>query len=91
MQETICHSHMFYDFFVFFSFLFSSCPDFGSQPSISRRNLISILHESGKKCSLIDSVSVLKRYSDTSCNSIAVFFDDDALSRSMKEVGTTHF
>ncbi|KAL6642356.1 hypothetical protein ACP70R_020537 [Stipagrostis hirtigluma subsp. patula] len=61
-------------------------PDFGSHPSSSRRNLTSILHESGKKCSLIDDVSVLERYSDTSCNSIAVFSDDDALSRSMKEV-----
>jgi len=45
----------------------------------------------GKKCSLIDDVSVLERYSDTSCNSIAVFSDDDALSRSMKEVGAMHF
>ncbi|CAD6268115.1 unnamed protein product [Miscanthus lutarioriparius] len=61
-------------------------PDFGSQPSLSRQKLTSILHESGKKCSLIDDVSILERYSDTSCNSIAVFSDDDALSRSMKEV-----
>ncbi|CAN6335749.1 unnamed protein product [Urochloa humidicola] len=61
-------------------------PDFGSQPSLSRRKLTSILHESGKKCSLVDDVSVLDRYSDTSCNSIAVFLDDDALSRSLKEV-----
>ncbi|CAN6344627.1 unnamed protein product [Urochloa humidicola] len=61
-------------------------PDFGCQPSLSRRNLTSILHESGEKCSLIDDVSVLERYSDTSCNSIAVFSDGDALSRSMKEV-----
>ncbi|CAL5098003.1 unnamed protein product [Urochloa decumbens] len=61
-------------------------PDFGSQPSLSRRKLTSILHESGKKCSLIDHVTVLDRYSDTSCNSIAVFSDDDALSRSVKEV-----
>ncbi|GJM87832.1 hypothetical protein PR202_ga03826 [Eleusine coracana subsp. coracana] len=61
-------------------------PDFGSQPSTSRRNLTSLLHESGRKCSLIDNVSVLDRYSDTSCNSIAVFSDEDALSRSMKEV-----
>jgi hypothetical protein len=85
--------------FLHWSHSFSFCdlttsspgPDFGSQPSISRRNLTSILHESGKKCSLIDSASVLERYSDASCNSIAVFSDDDALSRSMKEVGTTHF
>ncbi|KAM0929987.1 hypothetical protein ACQ4PT_001228 [Festuca glaucescens] len=61
-------------------------PDFGSLPSFSRRNLASILHESGKKCSLIDEVNVLNRYSDASCNSIAVFSDNDALSRSMKEV-----
>lgn len=61
-------------------------PDFGSPPSTSRRKLASILHECGKKCSLIDDASVLERYSDASCNSIAVFSDDDALSRSMKEV-----
>ncbi|CAM0883386.1 unnamed protein product [Alopecurus aequalis] len=61
-------------------------PDFGCPPSFSRRNLASILHESGKKCSLIDEANVLNRYSDASCNSIAVFSDDDALSRSMKEV-----
>ncbi|PNT65338.1 hypothetical protein BRADI_4g40790v3 [Brachypodium distachyon] len=60
-------------------------PDFGSPPSFSRRKLSSILHESGKKCSLIDDVYVLDRYSDASSNSIAVFSDDDALSRSMKE------
>ncbi|KAF0888137.1 hypothetical protein E2562_010838 [Oryza meyeriana var. granulata] len=61
-------------------------PDFGSPPSTSRRKLASILHESGKKCSLIDDASILERYSDASCNSIAVFSDDDALSRLMKEV-----
>uniref|UniRef100_A0A0D9XXK6 Exonuclease domain-containing protein n=1 Tax=Leersia perrieri TaxID=77586 RepID=A0A0D9XXK6_9ORYZ len=61
-------------------------PDFGSPPSTSRRKLTSILHESGKKCSLIDDSSILERYSDASCNSIAVFSDDDALSRLMKEV-----
>ncbi|GJN13616.1 hypothetical protein PR202_gb00338 [Eleusine coracana subsp. coracana] len=66
-------------------------PDFGSQPSTSRQNLTSLLHESGRKCSLIDNVSVLDRYSDASCNSIAVFSDEDALSRSMKEVGTAYF
>ena len=66
-------------------------PDFGSPPSFSRRNLASILHESGKKCSLIDEAYVLNRYSDASCNSIAVFSDDDALSRSMKEVRTILF
>ncbi|EMS51162.1 Small RNA degrading nuclease 5 [Triticum urartu] len=61
-------------------------PDFGSPPSFSRRKLSSILHECGKRSSLIDEVFVLDRYSDASCNSIAVFSDDDALSRSMKEV-----
>jgi hypothetical protein len=66
-------------------------PDFGSPPSFSRRNLASILHESGKICSLIDEVNVLNRYSDASCNSIAVFSDNDALSRSMKEVCTMVF
>ncbi|XP_006663883.2 small RNA degrading nuclease 5 [Oryza brachyantha] len=61
-------------------------PDFGSPPLTSRRKLASILHDSGKKCSLIDDASILERYSDDACNSIAVFSDDDALSRLMKEV-----
>ncbi|CAM0949936.1 unnamed protein product [Alopecurus aequalis] len=61
-------------------------PDFGSPPSFSRRKLASVLRESGEKCSLIDDMGVLDRYSDASCNLIAVFSDDDALSRSMKEV-----
>ncbi|XP_073013972.1 small RNA degrading nuclease 5 isoform X1 [Typha latifolia] len=61
-------------------------PDFGSPPSFMRRKLVSVLNQSGKTCSLIDDMSVVKRYSDESCNSISVFSDNEALSRAMKEV-----
>ncbi|KAJ0973131.1 hypothetical protein J5N97_021090 [Dioscorea zingiberensis] len=61
-------------------------PHFGSPPSFMRGKLVSVLHESGKSCSLIDDISILKRYSDGSCNSIPVSSDDEALSRALKEV-----
>lgn len=51
-----------------------------------RGKLVSILHEKGKNCSLIDDISIVKRYSDGSCNSIPVSSDDEALSRAVKEV-----
>ncbi|XP_035821916.1 small RNA degrading nuclease 5 isoform X3 [Zea mays] len=47
-------------------------------------------HDSVEDARAALELAILKirhdRYSDTSCNSIAVFSDDDALSRSMKEV-----
>ncbi|XP_010912605.2 small RNA degrading nuclease 5 isoform X2 [Elaeis guineensis] len=61
-------------------------PEFGSPPKFMRSKLVSVLHQSGKTCSLIDDVSILKRYSDDSCNTIPVFSDDEALSRAIKEV-----
>ena len=61
-------------------------PDFGS-PSFTRRNLVSILHEKGKACSIVDDIAIVKRYSDGSCNSIPVSSDDEALSKTIKEVG----
>ncbi|XP_039133587.1 small RNA degrading nuclease 5 isoform X1 [Dioscorea cayenensis subsp. rotundata] len=61
-------------------------PHFGSPPSFMRGKLVSILHEKGKNCSLIDDISIVKRYSDGSCNSIPVSSDDEALSRAVKEV-----
>ncbi|KAK1263013.1 Small RNA degrading nuclease 5 [Acorus gramineus] len=61
-------------------------PDFGSPPSLMRKKLVSVLHESGKTCSLIDDVSVIKKYSDGSCNSIPVSSDSEALSKATKEV-----
>ncbi|XP_018679511.2 small RNA degrading nuclease 5 isoform X2 [Musa acuminata AAA Group] len=61
-------------------------PDFGLPPKFTRSKLVSALHQSGKSCSLVDDVSILKRYSDESCNSIPVFSDSEALSRAIKEV-----
>lgn len=61
-------------------------PDFGSPPSFMRSKLVSALHNCGRTCSLVDDMSIVKRYSDGSCNSIAVFSDDEALSKAIKEV-----
>ncbi|WOL01024.1 small RNA degrading nuclease 5 isoform X2 [Canna indica] len=61
-------------------------PDFGSPPKFTRSKLVSALHKSGKTCSLIDDVSILKRYSDEMCNTIPVFSDSEALSRAVKEI-----
>ncbi|XP_008795226.2 small RNA degrading nuclease 5 isoform X2 [Phoenix dactylifera] len=61
-------------------------PEFGSPPKFMRSKLVSVLHQSGKTCSLIDDISILKRYSDDSCNTIPIFSDDEALSRAIKEV-----
>ncbi|MQL92998.1 hypothetical protein Taro_025641 [Colocasia esculenta] len=61
-------------------------PDFGTAPSFIRTKLASLLDQSGRTCSLIDDISIIKRYSDASCNSIPVASDDEALSRAIKEV-----
>uniref|UniRef100_A0A1D1YE22 Small RNA degrading nuclease 5 n=1 Tax=Anthurium amnicola TaxID=1678845 RepID=A0A1D1YE22_9ARAE len=61
-------------------------PEFGLAPSFVRKKLFSVLHETGGTCSLIDDISVIRRYSDASCNSIPVTSDDEALSRALKEV-----
>ncbi|KAJ6844853.1 small RNA degrading nuclease 5 isoform X2 [Iris pallida] len=61
-------------------------PDFGAPPSFMRSKLVSVLHGSGKTCSIIDDMSIVKRYSDGSCNSIAVFSDDEVLSKALREV-----
>ncbi|URD93967.1 EXOIII [Musa troglodytarum] len=61
-------------------------PDFGLPPKFTRSKLVAALHQSGRSCSLIDDISILKRYSDESCNSIPVFSDSEALSRAIKEV-----
>ncbi|KAE9612489.1 putative exoribonuclease II [Lupinus albus] len=61
-------------------------PDFGSLPSFMRKKLLSILSESGKTSSLIDNISVVKRYASESSHSIPVTSDDDALAKTNKEV-----
>ncbi|PKA54538.1 Small RNA degrading nuclease 5 [Apostasia shenzhenica] len=61
-------------------------PEFGSRSSVMRCKFISVLYECGRKCSLVDEISVLRRYSDESCNAVPVYSDEDALSRAVKEV-----
>ncbi|XP_068647867.1 small RNA degrading nuclease 5 isoform X2 [Aristolochia californica] len=61
-------------------------PDFGSPPSFMRKKLVSVLNESGKNCSIIDDISIVKRYAGGPCNAIPVSCDDEALSRAKKEV-----
>lgn len=61
-------------------------PDFGSAPPFMRSKLVSALYEKGKTCSLVDDMFIVKRYSDGSCNSIPISSDDEALSKTIKEV-----
>ncbi|KAG9458204.1 hypothetical protein H6P81_002712 [Aristolochia fimbriata] len=61
-------------------------PDFGSPPSFMRKKLVSVLSESGKTCSIIDDISIVKRYAGGSCNAIPISCDSEALSRAKKEV-----
>ncbi|XP_078441132.1 polynucleotidyl transferase, ribonuclease H-like superfamily protein isoform X2 [Wolffia australiana] len=61
-------------------------PEFGSAPQFTKKKLVTILHESGRTCTLIDEPSVVKRYSDTASNSIPITSDDGALSKLLKEV-----
>ncbi|XP_043719793.1 small RNA degrading nuclease 5-like isoform X2 [Telopea speciosissima] len=61
-------------------------PEFGSLPSFMRKKLVSILSESGKTCSFIDDVSIVKRYAAGSCHAFPVSSDEEALSKARKEV-----
>lgn len=62
-------------------------PGFGLPSSkLIRKKLLTVLSESGKTASLIDNISVVKRYASESSNSIPVFSDDEALSKARKEV-----
>ncbi|XP_061358725.1 small RNA degrading nuclease 5 isoform X1 [Gastrolobium bilobum] len=61
-------------------------PDFGSPPSFMRRKLLSILSESGKTSSLIDDISIVKRYASESAHAIPVTSDDEALAKTNKEL-----
>ncbi|XP_074560495.1 small RNA degrading nuclease 5 isoform X3 [Curcuma longa] len=60
-------------------------PDFGSPPQLTRRKLVSVLHQNGKTCSLIDDISILRKYSDELCNTIPVASDSEALSKAIKQ------
>ncbi|KAG0461169.1 hypothetical protein HPP92_021466 [Vanilla planifolia] len=59
-------------------------PQFGTNSSIVRK-LVSVLQECGKHVPSLMICPMIKRYSDDSCNSIPVFTDNDALSRTIKE------
>ncbi|XAR62424.1 Exoribonuclease II [Bertholletia excelsa] len=61
-------------------------PGFGSPQSFMRKKLLTVLSESGKATSLIDDISIVKRYASESSHSIPVFSDDEALSKANKEV-----
>ncbi|KAK1441367.1 hypothetical protein QVD17_07217 [Tagetes erecta] len=61
-------------------------PDFGRPASLIRKKLLTVLGESGKASSFIDNISVVKRYASESSHSIPVASDDEALSKTIKEV-----
>ncbi|KAF8404365.1 hypothetical protein HHK36_009248 [Tetracentron sinense] len=61
-------------------------PESGSPPSFMRKKLVTVLSESGKTCSFIDDVSIVKRYAAGSCHAFPVSSDDEALSKARKEV-----
>nr|XP_048331227.1 small RNA degrading nuclease 5 isoform X2 [Ziziphus jujuba var. spinosa] len=61
-------------------------PDFGSPPSLVRKKLLTVLSESGKTSSIIDDVSIVKRYASESSHVFPVASDDEALSKARKEV-----
>ncbi|KAL5703732.1 Small RNA degrading nuclease 5 [Ranunculus cassubicifolius] len=61
-------------------------PDFGLPPPYTRKKLVSVLGECGKTCSVIDDVSIVKRFAVGSCNGIPSASDDGALSKAKKEV-----
>ncbi|XP_071728736.1 small RNA degrading nuclease 5-like [Rutidosis leptorrhynchoides] len=65
---------------------FKHGPDFGRPPSFMRKKLLTVLGDSGKSSSFIDNISIVKRYASESSHSIPVFSDDEALSKTIKEV-----
>lgn len=65
---------------------FRNGPDFGSQPSFVRKKLLAVLGEYGKASSIIDDISIVKRYASELSNTIPVSSDDEALSKARKEV-----
>ncbi|XP_052189266.1 small RNA degrading nuclease 5 isoform X2 [Diospyros lotus] len=61
-------------------------PDYGSPPSFTRKKLLTVLSEGGKISTLIDNISIVKRYASGSSNAIPVSSDDEALFKARKEV-----
>ncbi|KAL2519959.1 Small RNA degrading nuclease 5 [Forsythia ovata] len=61
-------------------------PDFGLPPSFTRKKLLSVLSDFGKTSSLIDNISIVKRYASEASHAIPISSDDEALSKATKEV-----
>ncbi|CAA2979500.1 small RNA degrading nuclease 5 [Olea europaea subsp. europaea] len=61
-------------------------PDFGLPPSFTRKKLLSVLGDFGKTSSLVDNISIVKRYASETSHAIPVSSDDEALSKATKEV-----
>ncbi|XP_059632924.1 small RNA degrading nuclease 5 [Cornus florida] len=61
-------------------------PDFGSPPTYTRTKLLAVLNECGKASTLIDDISIVKRFASELTHAIPVSSDDEALSKSIKEV-----
>ncbi|KAL0438179.1 UNVERIFIED_CONTAM: Small RNA degrading nuclease 5 [Sesamum latifolium] len=61
-------------------------PAFGFPSEFVRRKLLTVFSESGKSSSLIDSVSIVKRYASETSHAIPVSSDDEALMKVRKEV-----
>ncbi|KAI8531445.1 hypothetical protein RHMOL_Rhmol11G0137800 [Rhododendron molle] len=76
-----------------FSFQRLGRPDFGSPPSFVRKKLLSCLSECGKASTLIDNISIVKRYASESSHAIPVCSDEEALLKARKEVANdkVHF
>ncbi|KAK4429579.1 Small RNA degrading nuclease 5 [Sesamum alatum] len=68
-------------------------PAFGFPLEFVRKKLLTVFSESGKGSSLIDSVSIVKRYAAETSHAIPVSSDDEALTKARKEVknGRVHF
>ncbi|KAK9748865.1 hypothetical protein RND81_02G086000 [Saponaria officinalis] len=60
-------------------------PDFGTAQQFTRKKLLSVLSEAGKKSSFIDDVSIVKRYATGECHAFPVSSDEEALSKASKE------
>ncbi|KAL6269075.1 hypothetical protein ACE6H2_025986 [Prunus campanulata] len=60
-------------------------PDFGTRPSLIRKRLLTVLSESGKTSSIIDDVSIVKRYASELSHAVPVSTDDEASSKAQKE------
>lgn len=55
-----------------------------------RKKLLTVLGEYGKAASIIDDISIVRRYSSDLSRSIPVSSDDEALSKTRKEVLLCH-